>query len=442
MNIAYNKIKSVERLLAWAAIFSLLPIVLNDPRWGLPYCSVVALLSIAPFCAALGYLTPFVIDEYAQGSASVAGYAYAINVIGGILGPLVAGYCLLPALGAKQSLLLLSLPLIVLAMVVAVKRNSMAAKVLACLSVVLAFLSLFCYGLEDGFLFYDAQEPHTIRRDYAATTIALGRGLHKMLMVNGSNVTALGPEPRWMAVLPLAFCRQPAKSALIICFGMGTTYRSVLSWGVKTTAVELIPSVRDSFPFFYADAPAVLSNPNGRIVIDDGRRFLKRTKEKFDVITIDPPPPVQAAGSSLLYSQEFYSLIKEHLNPGGILQQWYPYDDATLHAAARSLRESFPYIKVFRSVQMKGYHFLCSLSPIDNVTGDEMIRRLPPQAMADLQEPVLGRDASRNIPAEIAGLLAAEINIDSLVSPNAKTKITDDLPYNEYYWLRTTYPVN
>ena len=60
------------------------------------------------------------------------------------------------------------------------------------------------------------------------------------------------------------------------------------------------------------------------IVIDDGRRFLARTRAKYDVIVTDPPPPVEAAGSSLLYSNEFYEVAKQHLNPGGILQAWIP----------------------------------------------------------------------------------------------------------------------
>ena len=90
-------------------------------------------------------------------------------------------------------------------------------------------------------------------------------------------------------------------------------------------------------------------NPKGRIVIDDGRRFLKRTREKYDVIVVDPPPPVEAAGSSLLYSREFYELAKEHLQPGGILQIWFPGGtQATVQAVVRSLDESFPYVRCFR----------------------------------------------------------------------------------------------
>jgi len=77
--------------------------------------------------------------------------------------------------------------------------------------------------------------------------------------------------------------------------------------------VDLIPSVPKLFPYFHAGAPEVLASPLAHIVTDDGRRFLERTSQTFDSIIVDPPPPVPAAGSSLLYSEEFYSLVKQHL---------------------------------------------------------------------------------------------------------------------------------
>src|SRR5262249_38713079 len=152
----------------------------------------------------------------------------------------------------------------------------------------------------------------------------------------------------FMVHLPLAFHEGQPGSALIVCFGMGTSYRSALSWGIPTTAVELVPSVKDAFGFYHADANRVVADPNGHIVVDDGRRFLKRSREKFDVIVVDPPPPPGAAGSSLLYSEEFYRLAKEHLNPRGILQAWFPgADDITVQAVLRSIAESFPHVRRF-----------------------------------------------------------------------------------------------
>jgi spermidine synthase len=148
----------------------------------------------------------------------------------------------------------------------------------------------------------------------------------------------------------LAFLQRPPANVLIICFGMGTTFRSALSWHIESTAVELVPSVPALFSFFHPDAKN-LDPQLAHIVIDDGRSFLERSPDQYDVIAIDPPPPVQAAGSSLLYSKEFYAAAKAHLRPGGILQQWIPDGDrATWASVARALQESFPYTRAFGSV--------------------------------------------------------------------------------------------
>jgi spermidine synthase len=117
-------------------------------------------------------------------------------------------------------------------------------------------------------------------------------------LVNGVGITILTPTTKVMAHLPLAL-NGHAHSGLVICFGTGTTARAMLSWGIETTAVDRVPSVPKLFGFFFADAPSVLANRHMHVVIDDGRRFLLRTRRSYDVITIDPPPRVEAAGSSL-----------------------------------------------------------------------------------------------------------------------------------------------
>jgi MFS family permease len=107
-----NSCWSVGALLALLMATVILPILANDPRlvhidWmhtiDIP-SAVIVLASICPFCAGLGYLTPSLIDEYAAGNPAVAGKAYAINVLGCILGPLFACYVVLPEIGERYAL--------------------------------------------------------------------------------------------------------------------------------------------------------------------------------------------------------------------------------------------------------------------------------------------------------------------------------------------------
>jgi spermidine synthase len=168
---------------------------------------------------------------------------------------------------------------------------------------------------EDGSLY---QSPSEVRRDHVATVTAFGEGMNRRLLVNGAGMTSLTPITKVMAHLPLAV-NNGAKSGLVICFGMGTTFRSMHSWGIDATVVELSRSVTESFGFFCPDFQDVIGDAKDHIVVDDGRRYLLRGNRKFDVITVDPPPPIEAAASSLLYSTEFYDVVKAHLEPNGIL---------------------------------------------------------------------------------------------------------------------------
>jgi spermidine synthase len=320
LSLRHARVLADEELLALSAACALLPLVLNDPR--VQSNSVIVLASIVPLCATLGYLTPKLVDEYSGGDPRLAGRCYAINILGGILGPLFAGYVLVVMVGVRLALIILALPLCMLAAVAVWRTVPTLAKAahLLPIAVLLIYGATISRSYEE---WVGGSGPREVHRDYVATAIAYGNGMGRQLMVNGIAITFLTPITKVMAHLPLAL-QGHAHDGLVICFGMGTTFRSMASWGVNTTVVDLTRAVVDSFGFFHEDAGAIMASPNAHVVIDDGRRFLQRTDQTFDVITIDPPPPVEAAGSSLLYSKEFYEVAKRHLRPDGILQQWVP----------------------------------------------------------------------------------------------------------------------
>ena len=160
-----------------------------------------------------------------------------------------------------------------------------------------------------------------------------------------------------------------------------------------------------------------------------------RSREKFDVIIIDPPPPVEAAGTSLLYSTEFYALAKQHLKPGGILQAWIPINGGpTAEAAARSLYESFPYIRCFVSIERRGRHLLASCEPIPTRNAADLAALLPSTARQDLME----WSAAPDVQTYLQSMLAREIPVKSMLNPDKGIRIADEHPYNEYFFLRGT----
>lgn len=401
----------------------------------------IRILSIVLFCALAGFLTPLLVDAWSGGEPDGAGVAYAFNILGCIVGPLIASFWLEPWLGERWSLFALSLPLFAIAGAVAF-RNSAESDGAPIANTNLK--TSFAIAIGTGLLlikfsgdFAEQKIFSEVRRDYAATVIASGSGFDRALLVNGTGMTTLNPITKYIAHLPLAYMDRPPRNGLVICFGMGTSFRSMLSWGISTTAVDLIPSVPKLFPYFHSDAEQVMRSPNARVVIDDGRRFLDGSNQIFDVIVVDPPPPVPAPGSSLLYSREFYEVVKRHLASDGVFQNWFPAvdgDDATAASIAKTLKEAFPYVRAFRSFDRRfGIHFIASMRPLPNLTGTDLAARMPVAARADLVEwgPVAAPAGQLDI------VLTQEVSLKELIdrAPGIPS-LRDDRPINEYFLLR------
>jgi spermidine synthase len=430
--------RTKENPIIWSvlATCALLPLVAASPLIKMDQLLRLE-LGVAGFTGLLGFIMPMLVDRYSAGDPGKAGTAYAINVVGCILGPLLAGFGLLPYMSERWALIVLALPWLIIGLAPLLpgshsrRSTRMAVYSLLALSV---WLMVVGRGYEARFTKY------TVLRDQTATVIATGSGMYRKLLVNGYGITNLTPITKWMAHLPLAMLDRPPKDALVICFGMGTTFRSLHSWGIPVTAAELVPSVPRLFAYYHDDAQAILDSPLSHVVIDDGRRYLERTPDQYDVITIDPPPPLQAAGSSLLYSEEFYDVVKQHLHTGGILQQWLPAtpetDPVDVAAVARAIRDSFPYVRVFRDEF--GVHFLCSERPFARPSTAELVQRMPSAALTDLTEwEAPSANGATVAESELNTLLAHEMTIDELIGAAPETPaITDDRPINEYYILR------
>jgi spermidine synthase len=435
----------IEVTWVWGALglYTLLPLLTASPQFHPKavylYHLLRLVLGIAPFSIILGFVTPMLVDRWSGGDPDRAGNAYAVNIVGCILGPLVSGFILLPLVSERWVLLAFASPWLALSVIPrwsvgpsATTSQKWQRNLSYGLTIVALIVVFTCQGYEDQFA------NRYVLRDNTATVIVTGKGMERRLLVNGVGMTYLTPITKLMAHLPLAFLDHRPRNALVVCFGMGTTYRSLMSWSVPATAVELVPSIPHLFWFFHPDGPLLLRSPLSHVVIDDGRRYLESTSEQYDVVTLDPPPPVEAAGTSLLYSKEFYSIIRQRLSTGGILQQWLPRGDAVVQAAvARALKESFPYVRVFHALDGVGFHFLASNQPIAQRTPQELAERLPTGAAQDLIEWGPESTAER----QFALITNSELSIDQIISgaPLAPA-LRDDRPENEYYLLRKYLP--
>ncbi|MGD0270397.1 MAG: hypothetical protein ABSB14_15125 [Candidatus Sulfotelmatobacter sp.] len=429
----WSRTRKHESRLTWISLslLAMLPLLTADVRVPIHLVARV-FLGVMPFSGMIGFLTPMLVDRWSGGDPDRAGRAYAVNVVGCIVGPLICGFLLLPLVGERWSVLLLALPWFAMAFIgrgASVQKFTRAAAY----AILLAALGVLLASKD-----FETQFPvRRVLRDSTATVIAEGEGMDRRLLVNGMGMTKLNPITKMMAHLTLSSLDHTPQNVLIICFGMGTTFRSALTWDVSTTAVELVPSVPKLFSFYHADADEVTKSPLAHVVIDDGRRFLERMPAKYDAILVDPPPPVQTAGSSLLYTQEFYAVAKQRLVPGGILQQWLPEADApTQAAAAKAIKNSFAYVRVFPGIQGWGWHFLASDRPIPKRTAAELVARMSARSASDMIEwgPAASAQDQLNL------ILSHESSSDAVIALSpATTTLVDDRPINEFFLLRTPF---
>jgi spermidine synthase len=151
---------------------------------------------------------------------------------------------------------------------------------------------------------------------------------------------------RMLGHMPALLHPDPEK-VLVVGFGAGVTAGTfVVHPEVQRIVIcemeKLIPPVATQY--FGNENYNVMNDPRTQIVYDDARHFVLTTPEKFDIITSDPIHP-WVKGSATLYSKEYFELVREHLNPGGIVTQWVPLyetDDATVKSEIATFFAVFP----------------------------------------------------------------------------------------------------
>jgi predicted membrane-bound spermidine synthase len=281
--------------------------------------------------------------------------------------------------------------------------------------------------------------PVTHAEDELATVDTVGGPAAKRrLLIGGVGVTSLTVDTKLMGYLSKAL-RPQAKDFLVIAFGMGSTYRSGLELGMRTDAVELSPTVPSRMPVFFSDASRYLNHPDGRVINSDGRNYVRLSRDTYDLIAVDPAPPIESAGSVVLYTHEFLTEGKARLRPGGVFLLWMPYalpmDDLKAHV--RTFHNVFPHVSLLLSPGGHGMFMLGSGAPLR--FDDQSILQVlgSQQAINDLADsPDYPRtDGPGWVQAVHRAEWLADDQVTAFTGPGPE--ITDDRPRSEYFlWRR------
>ena len=123
-------------------------------------------------------------------------------------------------------------------------------------------------------------------------------------------------------VHPAMITHHEPRSVFVAGGGEGATIREVLRHNTVESVVmvdidsKVVELCREYLPNHHQGA---FDNPRVNLVHDDALAYLESASERFDVIVIDVPDPLEAGPAYLLFTQEFYSLVRNRLNEGGIM---------------------------------------------------------------------------------------------------------------------------
>jgi len=375
------------------------------------------------------------------------GRVAALNTAGGIAGTLLTGFVLIPRYGLVRSLGLLALGGAALgALAILRSRRPHAAALAAALVLVAGFLGvatprdrlarLLAEERSGTLVFYDEDVGGTVAVLEQGPAARSGGGFRRLYIQGVSNSGDALTSLRYMrlqALLPLLVHPGEPRSLLVVGFGTGITAGASLAYPdlERRVAVELLPAVVEAGTHFSGNFGAA-RDPRLEIRIGDGRHELLRSDERYDLITLEPPPP-SAAGVVNLYSRDFYELCRERLAPGGLMAQWWPLpaqNDEDSRSLVRAFLDVFPHASAW-STEFHEVLLIGSLRPLE-LDGPRVASRFgaAPELAAALAE--VGIESAQ---ALLATWITGSEGLERYVGD--APPVTDDRPLIEHAaWVR------
>ena len=148
----------------------------------------------------------------------------------------------------------------------------------------------------------------------------------------------------------------PPTRALVIGGGEGATLREILKCPSLQRAVmvdiddEVVALCRQHLPEMHRGA---FDDSRTELRHEDARAYLERTDERFDLIIVDLVEPLEEGPACLLFTKEFYTLLRERLTARGAITMqagMTKVGETQFFAAVhRTLREVFPVVAGYQA---------------------------------------------------------------------------------------------
>lgn len=315
------------------------------------------------------------------------GLVYALNSSGNVVGALLGGLVVLPTLGLTGTFQAVALSCSILAVLWGFRTGFWAGVRVGLPAAGVLFAGFIFPGVDLRIYALNASFPQHVtslealrqnfrpvfyREDPGGQVLVLERpdGSDRLVYLNGKLEIALRApyDPASVHIACLLYPQTP-KRVLVIGAGVGISAATVFRYPVgHVVGVEIIRALRHLSPLFTPTTnPLLTYRPNYTFVFDDAKSYLHWVAPAtFDLVIGQMANPwISSIGN--LFTLEQLKRVRQALRPEGMyVQVFYVGDttDATFLVVARTMRQVFPYVSVFR-LGPRVVVFMATLQPLE-----------------------------------------------------------------------------
>jgi len=179
----------------------------------------------------------------------------------------------------------------------------------------------------------------------------------KCLVLDGRIQSSLADEFIYheLLVQPGLLAHPNPRRALVIGGGEGATVREILRHKSIIDCLmvdidgEVVEECKRHLPEMHQGA---FDDPRTRLLHEDARAYLEKTGDRFDLIVIDLVEPLEEGPACLLFTKEFYTLVRDRLTERGVMTMQAGMTKVNeisfFGAVHRTLREVFPVVAPYQ----------------------------------------------------------------------------------------------
>jgi predicted membrane-bound spermidine synthase len=313
----------------------------------------VLILFIIPVTL-LGTISPYAIrltvDDTSR-AGQISGQIYAISTLGSFIGTFLPTLVTIPALGTKNTFLLFSMILLVVALTGLARfaggRDLLKHGWMPIALIALAFLTAKQSLKANASQIYETESAYNYievlnQNGFTILRLNEGQGVHSIY--HPDTLQYNGPWDQFLVGPYFYPNRKPAdvQRAAVVGLAAGTTARQMTAvyGNIPIDGYELDPEIVRVGQTYFG-----MTMPNLKIIIGDGRLNLERSDQKYDIIAVDAyrPPYIPPH----MTTREFFEICSSHLTDDGVLainSASVPGDRRLINGLATTMATVFPSI--------------------------------------------------------------------------------------------------